>query len=134
MVGDVGVVFVAEHRPPAQRSRLSRGAASASLGGRAAPRSSCGPFPIQRSRRQDPATASGWNAWHQQALPFVPGFSRTLTSWLPPGTAADDVRFPGSHAHSWLNLHVGVVRPLALARADVDNEPPLSIDLPLRVT
>ena len=39
--------------------------------------------------------SSGWTLATNMSLPFDPGFTTTLMSWLPPGVAADDVWFMG---------------------------------------
>ena len=49
---------------------------------------------------------SGWTLATSMALPFVPGFLTSLTSWLPPGVVPDDVFFPGSPSHPWIDLHL----------------------------
>jgi RsiW-degrading membrane proteinase PrsW (M82 family) len=48
----------------------------------------------------------GWSLATSLALPFVPSIRTTLTSWLPPGTSAGDIFFPGISGQPWVNLHL----------------------------
>jgi len=48
----------------------------------------------------------GWSLATSGALPFVPNVWTTLASWLPPGTAADEIHYPGISGQPWVNVHL----------------------------